>query len=224
MNQVINRALATAFAAALVFGSGTFALADRDGHGDKAKSHAKSSMMVRGYDRGDNDKNKNERGERHRGNRSSAHSCVNPAGNTRGWCKSQMGGSFITGTVSSISGSTALVTLSNGQQVTINTEGRNLTVGQQITLRGNYGANGVFAPSNGNYSNYGGPYSGASVRGLIISVNGNSIQIAQGLNLITIDVSTAANRGAISGTLIPGRTITAYGNWNGSTFIATSIQ
>ena len=141
-----------------------------------------------------------------------AHSCVNPAGNTRGWCKSQMGGSFITGTVASINGNTALVTLSNGQQVTINTGGRNLTVGQQITLRGNYGTNNVFVPSNGNYSNYGGPYSGASVRGLIVSVSGNSIQIVQGLSLITIDATNAAARGAINSTLIPGRTITASGH------------
>ncbi len=200
MNKVINRALATAFAVALIFGSGTFALADRDGHG-------------KGHDKGDK-----ERGS------SSAHSCVNPAGNQRGWCKSHMNGSFITGTVASINGGTALVTLSNGQQVTVSTRGHNLSVGQQITLRGSFGSNGVFVPTNGNYSNYGGPYSGASVRGLIVSVNGNSIQIAQGLSLVTINDSTAASRGAISGTLIPGRTITAYGNWSGSTFIATSIQ
>jgi hypothetical protein len=199
MIKIINRALATAFAVALIFGSGTFALADKGGH---SKGHA----------------NKNG------GNSATAHSCVNPAGNVRGWCKSQMGGAFITGTVASINGSTALVTLSNGQQVTINTGGRNLSVGQQVTLRGSFGTNGVFAPSGGNYNNYGGPYSGASVRGLIISVNGNSIQIAQGLSLITINDSLAASRGAINGTLIPGRTITANGNWSGSTFLASSIQ
>ncbi len=199
MNKVINRALATAFAVGLIFGSGTFALADRDG---------------KGHDKGHGDKNRG----------SSAQSCVNPAGHQRGWCKSHMNGAFITGTVASINGSTALVTLSNGQQVTVNTRGRNLSVGQQVTLRGSFGSNGVFVPTNGNYSNYGGPYSGASVRGLIVSVNGNSIQIAQGLSLVTINDATAASRGAISGTLIPGRTITAYGNWSGSTFIATSIQ
>jgi len=200
MGKAINRALATAFAVALIFGSGTFALADKDGHG---KGHDK--------DRGDRD-------------RGSAQSCVNPAGHMRGWCKSHMNGAFITGRVTGISGNTAIVTLPNNQEVQINTAGRNLSVGQQITLRGSFGSNGVFVPANGNYSNYGGPYSGASVRGLIVSVNGNSIQIAQGLSLVTINDSNAANRGAISGSLIPGRTITAYGSWSGSTFMASSIQ
>ncbi len=229
MTKVINRALAAAFAVALIFGSGTFALADRDGHGKghgQNKAHAGAQVEAsRGNENdNDNDGGKNNHGSNGRGNSATAHSCVNPAGNQRGWCKSHMGGAFITGTVASINGGTALVTLSNGQQVTVNTEGRNLTVGQQITLRGTFGANGVFIPSNGNYNNYGGPYSGATVRGLIVSVSGNSIQIARGLSLVTINDSTAASRGAISGTLIPGRTITAYGNWSGSTFIATSIQ
>jgi hypothetical protein len=201
MKTFTNRALATAMAVALTLGSGTLALADRGGHGHGDKRH-------------DNDN----------GNRSSAHSCINPAGNVRGWCKSQMGGSFITGTVSSISGRTAVVTLSNGQQVTINTAGRNLSVGQQITLRGNFGAGNVFVPTGGNFRNFGGPFSGASVRGLIISVSGNTVQIAQGLSIITINDANAAARGMISGTLIPGRTITATGNWSGSTFVANSIQ
>ena len=82
----------------------------------------------------------------------------------------------------------------------------------------------VFVPNGEPLSKFGGPFSGASVRGLIISVNGNSIQIAQGLSLITVDASNAAARGAINGVLVPGRTITAYGSWNGSTFVATSIQ
>src|SRR5438270_495659 len=102
-------------------------------------------------------------------------------------------------------------------------KGHGITVGQQVTLRGSW-QNGVFVVNNGAYGNYGGPYSSASVHGLIISVNGNSIQIAQGLSLITIDASNAAARGAINGVLVPGRTITAYGTWNGSTFVATSIQ
>ncbi|HEX5275459.1 MAG TPA: hypothetical protein VFW34_09315 [Candidatus Rubrimentiphilum sp.] len=230
MTKVTNRALATALAVTLVFGSGTFALADRGGNGHgqdkaKAKTHA---VSVRDNDN-DNDngkgkgKNKHDEASKHHGYRASQ-SCINPAGNQRGWCKSHMNGSFITGRVTSINGRTALVTLSNGQQVTVNTAGRNLNIGQQITLRGTFGSNGVFVPTGGNYNNYGGPYSGASVRGLIVSVNGSSMQIVQGLNLITVDISNAASRGAISGTLIPGRTITANGNWSGSTFVATSIQ
>ncbi len=199
MRNFTNRALAAAIAVGLVFGSTSLALADKnDKHG--------------------HDKNK------HSSERSSSQSCINPAGNMRGWCKSHMNGAFITGTVTGINGNTAIVTLPNNQQVQIGTRGRNLRVGQQVTLRGSFGNGNVFVPTNGNYGNYGGPYSGASVRGLIVSVSGNSIQIAQGLNLITVNDANAAARGAISGSLYPGRTITASGNWNGSTFVANSIQ
>lgn len=224
MNKITNRALAAALAAGLIFGSGTYALADRGGNGHgqdkaKAKTHA---VSIRDNDN-DNDNNKHE-AKKFKGANMSSKSCVNPAGNVRGWCKAHMNGAFITGTVSAINGNTALVTLASGQQISIYTAGRNLSVGQQITLRGSFGSNGVFVPAGGNYGRYNGPYSGASVRGLIVSVNGNSLQLAQGLSLITVDVSNAASRGAINGTLIPGRTITAVGNWNGSTFVATSIQ
>lgn len=246
MKNFTNRALATAFAVSLILGSASVALADRgvNGHGNghsntqgkshakaqgkshaKASVHAKSSVTVHGNNSNNGNKKNNQRNSNvSSGNSATAHSCINPAGNTRGWCKSHMNGSFITGTVTSINGNTALITQSNGQQVTINATGRNLTVGQQITLRGNYGSNNVFDPTNGNYSNYGGPYSGASVRGLIISVSGNSVQIVQGLSLITVNDANAASSGAINGSLYPGRTITAYGSWSGSTFVATSIQ
>jgi hypothetical protein len=217
-----------------------------NGHGnDKANAHAKVSASVHG--KSENHANSSSRGKSQshtnssvrssirnynsnpmvassHGKSTTAHSCINPAGNTRGWCKSHMNGAFITGTVTNITGNTAIITLPNNQEVQINTGGRNLTVGQQVTLRGNFGAGNVFDPTGGNYSNYGGPYSGASVRGLIISVNGNSMQIAQGLSLITINDANAVSRGAISGTLYPGRTITAAGNWNGSVFYANSIQ
>lgn len=208
MNKFSNRALAAAMAVALTFATGTVALADRGGNGHGNGHHGRSSSSVR-----------NNNGSR--GNSSTAHSCVNPAGNMRGWCKSHVGSNLMTGTVTSINGSTATVMLSNGQSVTVNSAG--LTVGQQVTLRGSF-QNGVFVPSGQPLSNYGGPYSGASVRGIIVSTSGNSIRILQGLSLITIDDSNAAARGAINGTLVPGRTITAYGNWSGSTFIATSIQ
>jgi hypothetical protein len=200
MNKLINRALAAALAIALVFGMGTLALADRGGNGHghgNAKAHGSSLT---------------------------AHSCINPAGNQRGWCKEHMNGAFINGSVTSVNGRTALITLANGQEVQVNTAGRNLSVGQIVTLRGNFGNNSVFVPTGGNYSKFGGPFSGASVRGLVVSVSGNSIQIVQGLSLITIDASNAISRGAISGTLLPGRTITASGNWSGSTFVANSIQ
>ncbi len=224
MTKAINRALATAVAVALIFGTGTFALADRGNRQGEDNSKAKTHVVsVRDNDN-DQGKGKKAKDNKHNAYRGTSQSCVNPAGNQRGWCQSHMNGSFITGTVTSIHRGTALVTLSNGQQVTVNTAGRNLSVGQQITLRGGFGNNNVFVPTGGNYRNYGGPYSGASIRGLIVSVNGNSMPIAQGLSLVTVDISNAASRGAISGSLIPGRTVTASGNWSGSTFVATSIQ
>ncbi len=197
MRKFTHRALAVAFAVSLIFGSASVALADK---GDK-----------HGHDK-------------NRGESESSQSCINPAGNMRGWCKSHMNGAFITGTVAGFRGNTAIIRLPNNQEVSINARGRNLHVGQQVTLRGNFENGNVFEPTNGSYRNYDGPYSGASVRGLIVSVNGNSIRIAQGLSLVTINDSNAAGRGAISGSLYPGRTITASGNWNGSTFVANRIQ
>jgi len=207
MIRYTNQALAAACAIALVFGSASAALADRgenghgNGHGKHKNAHANSAT---------------------------AHSCVNPAGNTRGWCKSQMGSSFINGTVTSINGNTAMVTLANGQEVAVNEsyllqQGRGLTVGQTITLRGTWQGN-TFVVNNRPYTNNGGPYNGATVSGMIVSVSGNSMQIVQGFRLVTIDFSNAAARGAINGSLNVGRSITASGNWSGSTFIASSIQ
>ena len=238
MKNFTNRALAAAFALTLIAGSASVALADKDkggkhGHGNSAnaKSKVSTSMHTKvDYDSrakadNDNDNDNDKKAKSSRGKSGSAQSCINPAGNMRGWCKSHMNGAFITGTVTGINNDhTAIVTLANGQEVQINTGDRHLVVGQQITLRGTFGNGNVFVPVGGNYKNYGGPYSGASVRGLIVSVSGNSIQIAQGLNLITINDANAASRGAISGTLFPGRTITAAGNWNGNVFYANSIQ
>jgi len=231
MKHLTNRALAVAFALTLIVGSASVALADKDkggkhGHGNSANAHAKISTSVRGDN--DNDSRGKRDNDSHgkrdndsRGKSATAHNCINPAGNMRGWCKSHAGADFMTGTVTSVNGNQATVLLSNGQSVTINAAG--LSAGERVTLRGSF-QNGVFVPNGRPLSNFGGPFSGASVRGLIISVNGNSIQIAQGLSLITVDDSNAAARGAINGVLLPGRTITAFGSWNGSTFIATSIQ
>jgi len=231
MKHLTNRALAVAFALTLIVGSASVALADKDkggkhGHGNSANAHAKISTSVRGDN--DNDsrckRDNDSHGKRDndsRGKSATAHNCINPAGNMRGWCKSHAGADFMTGTVTSVNGNQATVLLSNGQSVTINAAG--LSAGERVTLRGSF-QNGVFVPNGRPLSNFGGPFSGASVLGLIISVNGNSIQIAQGLSLITVDDSNAAARGAINGVLLPGRTITAFGSWNGSTFIATSIQ
>ena len=227
MQKFMNRALAGAAALSLLCAGTAFADHGK-GHGHGVKAEARGTMHANSVRDNDNDNDNHSKSHKARGNSSSAHSCVNPAGNTRGWCKSHMSGAFINGTVTAINGNMATVTLSNGQIVQVNeqfllNQGRGLTVGQQVTLRGSW-QNGVFVVNNGAYNNYGGPYTSASVRGLIISVNGNSVQIVQGLSLITVDVSNAAARGAISGTLLPGRTITAYGNWNGSTFVANSVQ
>jgi len=246
MKELTNRTLATVLAVGLVCGSASIALADKGGNGnghDHENAHANSAAAVHGNSahmssahgnsaHGGNGANRangyNSTVSSARGNSGTAHDCINPAGQMRGWCKSHAGGDFIRGTVTAINGNLAAITLSNGQIVNINdqyllNQGRGLTVGQQVTLRG-YWQNGVFVVNNGRYNNYGGPYSSASVRGLIISANGNSIQIAQGFSLITVNDSNAVARGAINGSLFPGRTITAFGSWNGSTFYANRIQ
>ncbi len=201
MKTVSQRTLAAALAFGLIFASASTALADNDDHG-----HGNSMSSD--------------------DNGSSAHSCINPAGNVRGWCKNHAGGDYITGRVVAIRGNLATIVLSNGQTVNVNDRYQGagfLRLGQQVTLRGSW-QNGVFVVNNGAYSNYGGPYSGASVRGLIVSVSGNSIRIVQGLQLITVNDANAYSRGGIGGSLYPGRTITAYGSWNGSTFYANRIQ
>jgi len=238
MNRLTNQALAAACAIALLFGSASAALADRggNGHGNSGHGnghanahasahantavHGNSASHSRNANRdNDNDNDSNE--SRHHGNSATAHNCVNPAGNMRGWCKQHGAGDFVTGTVTSINGNTATVALANGQTVSVNSNG--LSVGERITLRGSF-QNGVFVPSGRPLTNFGGPFAGASVSGTIVSINGNSLQLLRGLSLITVDISNAAARGAINGTLLPGRSITASGNWSGSTFIATSIQ
>lgn len=154
--------------------------------------------------------------------RYASQSCVNPAGNMRGWCKSHAGAAFVSGTVTAINGSLATIALSNGQTVIVNdrylmSRGAGLTVGQQVTLRGNFNGNTFFV-TNPVYANYTG--SGASVSGMILSVNGYSVQIVSGLRIITINDSNAA----VNGSLYVGRSITANGNWNGSVFVANSIS
>ncbi len=212
MGTLTNRAAAVAFAISLICGSASVALADGKGH-DGAKGHGSNHHSTM---------------KQQTGNSSTAHSCVNPAGNARGWCQAHVGGNFVTGRVTAVNGSTATILMPNGQTMNVNAQylmnqGQALTVGQQVTLRGSW-QNGVFVVNTGTYNNYGGPYSGASVKGMILSVSGNTIKMAQGLSLITINDATAVSNGSLNGSLFPGRTITASGNWNGSTFEATSIQ
>lgn len=151
------------------------------------------------------------------GNSAMARSCINPAGNIRGWCKGH-GGTFVTGRVTAINGNRATIVLSNGQTVMVRSGG--LTVGQTVTLRGNFNGNGTFVVTNPVYTNYPGPFSGSSVSGVILSVNGNAVQILSGLRVISINDANAS----VSGSLYVGRSITANGNWNGSVFYANSIS
>src|SRR5579859_2084285 len=110
MQRFINGALAGCLALSLLSAT-SMAIAKPHGHGHN-----------------------NTRGSR--GYSAMSRSCVNPASNIRGWCKGH-GGTFVTGTVSAINGNRATITLANGQTVTVRNRG-GLTVGQNVTLRGNY--------------------------------------------------------------------------------------
>ena len=205
-----KQTLAAAVSALVIAGTGSIANADPGkGHGGD-KDHAKSAVHATVQ------------------TSSGPHTCINPAGNVRGWCKSHVGASYLTGRITAVNGRTATVVLTNGQTVTLNdqyllNQGVHLTVGQTVTLRGLW-QNDVFVVNTGLYNPYAGPYTSASVSGIVLSVNGNSIQLIRGLSIITVDDTQAAARGAVSGVLTPGRNITVAGNWSGSTFVATSIQ
>ena len=227
MNSFSKQALAAAFAAVLICGSSA-ALADPGNGQDKAKDKGHGHAQTHSASSMKSSSNSHHAKHTSMTSYSGAHSCVNPARNTRGWCQTRTGGDFITGRVTAINSSNATILMSNGQTININeqyliAQGHGLTTGQQVTLRGAW-QNGVFDVNTGAYSNYVGPYSGATIRGMILSVNGNAVQIVQGLSLITINDANAVSRGAVNGALIPGRTISASGNWNGSTFFANSIQ
>lgn len=134
---------------------------------------------------------------------------------------------FVTGTVTAINRDRATISLANGQTLVVNArEGaRRLTVGQQVTLRGKYEKNGRFKAKKPIYTTYSGPYNNAvSIHGTIVSINGNMIQLARGLSIISVNDSNAANTGAIRGGLYVGRSITVSGSWNGNVFFANSIQ
>jgi hypothetical protein len=170
------------------------------------------------------------------------HGCINPAGHVRGWCK-QNGGTYagrssryttISGTVLAVNGDIAQFREDNGATITINQgqllqTGQPLSVGAHYTLTGYFSNNMFVVQTNGGYGNgypgNGYPYPGtnASVHGLITSISGNRVTIMQGLfSTITIDDQQALNNGTAQN-LYVGRSITAYGYWNGGTFFAVSI-
>lgn len=183
------------------------------------------------------DEGHGDRGENH-GN---PHGCVNPAGHERGWCRHngyQSGGNYVTisGTVLAINGELAQFRQDNGSTITINQSNllqsrQPLSVGGHYTLRGYYSNNmfiaqangGYYGNGNGNGNGYPYPGSTASVHGIVTSISGNRVTIMQGLfSTIGIDDQQALNNGTAQN-LYVGRTITAYGYWNGGTFYATSI-
>lgn len=170
------------------------------------------------------------------------HDCVNPAGHQRGWCKNgnsygnDSGGyrnnySTISGTVLAVNGDLAQFHDDNGTTVTINqgsllNDGMGLDVGGHYTLRG-YWSNNMFVAQNNTYGGYGNGYpqpgSVTSVRGVVTAVSNNHVTIMQGLfSAITVDDQQALNNGTAQN-LFVGRSVTAYGYWNGGTFYATSI-
>ncbi|MDQ2992496.1 MAG: hypothetical protein M3R30_06740 [Candidatus Eremiobacteraeota bacterium] len=209
MNRFYSAALGIAFAAATLLAP-VSARAD-DGHGDSHGQH---------------------------GDAQGQHACQNPAGNTRGWCKhsrdrddkdkknfkphgNTRGDSTVSGTVVSISGTTAVVRLDNGGYVNVRENGTTLTVGQHYNLNGCY-RNNVFVL--GCYSN--GTYPGGQnqqVGGTILSVSGDRVTLL-GLPPVTIDASQAINNNRTNGSLAIGRHITAHGYYQNGTFFATSIQ
>lgn len=194
----------------------------------------------------DDDDDQGDEGGHGRGN---PHSCVNPAGHERGWCKNGRGqnrynGSYggnyttISGTVVAVNGDLVQFHRDNGSMATVNqgsllNNGMGLNTGGHYTLRGYWSNNLFIAQPNGGYygnnnNNNGYPYPGngnanSSVRGVITAVSGNHVTIMQGLfSSITIDDQQALNNGSAQN-LYVGRSITAYGFWSGNLFYATSI-
>ncbi len=170
------------------------------------------------------------------------HGCVNPAGHTRGWCKdgNSSGGrsgsyhgnyTTISGTVVAVNGDIAQFREDNGSTVIVNQRsllnaGQGLYAGGHYTLRGDWSNNMFVAQANG-YNGYGNGYpqpgSTTAVRGVITSIGNNRVTIMQGLfSSITINDQQAVNNGTAQNLYI-GRSITAYGYWNGGVFYATSI-
>lgn len=175
------------------------------------------------------------------------HGCINPAGHVRGWCKSGNGtgkayaGSSsgaprsyatISGTVFAVNGDIAQFRQDNGTTITVNqsallNSGMGLNTGGHYTLRGFWSNDMFVAQGTGSATGYGNgyPYPGSqsSVRGIITAISNNRVTIMQGLlSSVSINDQQAINNGTAQNLYI-GRTITAYGYWNGGTFYATSI-
>ena len=231
MNKLYSASIAAAFAAAstlailagstqqsatskpaILSNAPAIALADRDDRGDNNNENS--------YDNEDN---------------GGQNGCVNPAGNTRGWCKHKgkhgngnhrggRGTTTLSGTVLGIQGNAITYRLDNGQVVTIfDNNGTRLNVGQHYNLQvsnqnGQYmlGSSGYYN-GNGNNGQYG--YGNQSVSGTIGIASGNTLTFTNGR---TIDISQV--NGNTNGPLSTLRSITAYGYVSNGVFYAQYIR
>lgn len=168
------------------------------------------------------------------------HACANPAGHVRGWCKHGNGnytnapGNYVTisGVALAVNGELVQFRQDDGNTITLNQSsllraGHGLQSGGHYTLQGYYSNNMFIVQTGGYYGNpnNGYPYPGstASVHGIVTAISGNRVTIMQGLfSSINIDDQQALNNGTARN-LYVGRSITAWGYWNGGTFYATSI-
>ena len=236
MKKYFSAVLAAAF---LTAGTLSTALADpgngngNANHGNSAAVHAKASTaptVVHGHSSHPHGmQSVHSNMTTAKGNSRTAHSCVNPAGNKRGWCKGNgaytgrygRGATSISGRVLAINGTTVSFLLDNGSTISVlDNNGTALNVGNRYTLVGHM-VNGQFVLGSGN-NNYYGP-SNQTLSGTIMSVGNGTITLL-GLPPITINVQQAVNNGAINGGLSVGRSITAYGYYSNNVFYATAIQ
>lgn len=154
-----------------------------------------------GYSYG-NGQNNDDQGDNDRDDRQ--HTCVNPAGNQRGWCKNHK---------------------NRNNNCSYNNSG--YPNGYQYPSQYPYPNNGQYPnPNNGQYSgcynnngyngnpNNGYGYQNATIRGVITNVNGNIVSILQGLSTVSIDATQAFRSGRVNGQLYPTRTITAQGYYD----------
>jgi|SRR5579884_1509025 len=138
----------------------------------------------------------------------------------------------ISGTVIAVNGDLVQFHQDNGATISLNqsallNSGMSLSAGDHYSLRG-YWSNDMFVAQanavNFYTNNNGYPYGGnTSVHGVITSISGNRVTLLQGLfSTIMVDDQQALNNGSAQD-LYVGRSVTAYGFWNGSVFYASSI-
>ena len=128
-------------------------------------------------------------------------SCVNPAGNQRGWCKNHNRNNNCYYNNNGYPNNGQYPYPNNGQYPYPNN-------GQYNGCYNNNGYNGGYNNGNG--------YQNATIRGVITSVNGNIVNVLQGLSSVSIDATQAFRSGRVNGQLYPTRSITAQGYYDNS--------